>query len=204
MESNALQNQQTVHQNMVQMAPQENYNQIPQQPPTSKPSSILTNFNSLAKVYFDNNGGQSSSKDNQTELTSAYRPYMPPVTIPPFTAYHNTKPPERKNSNYVRSPSITNFAGHNSEIKKKKYQYANLYRKSEPHKPDLRRPYYAPLNSQVKYWSSLVPYRTMPKYTNRANQMTWGPYRLAPNTTLVANITTTTPSAAGEEAEVEA
>ncbi|CAC5379251.1 COL2A [Mytilus coruscus] len=202
MESNTLQNQQTVHQNMNQMARPENNNQMTQQSPTSKPSSILTNFNSLAKVYFDNNG-ETSPKENHTELTSAYRPYLPPVTISPFTSYKNTKPPERKNLNYVRSPSITNFAGHNSQIKKKKYQYANLYRKSEPKKPALRGRYTAQ-NSHAKHWRSFVPYRTMPKYTNYAYQMTWGPYRLTPNTTLVANIKTTTPSAAAEEVEVEA
>lgn len=197
--SDALQNQQAAYHDTNRMNPYvANKKRIQ---PKRKPKSsfnLLTNFNSLAKVYFDN-GALGSKKDNQTTdiFNPDFRPYIPPATTAAFVKYDNNGgQSNRKDLQYVRSPSITNFAGEQShtEIKKKKYQYANLYSKPTPIKRRLLSP---PIqNRRTNYWRGIVPYHKKPYYGRTL--------RTIPHySPTIPILTTTTPAAAAEEPEVE-
>ena len=199
--SDALQNQQTAYLDTNRMNPHvANKKRIQTPRKLKSPFNLLTNFNSLAKVYFDT-GALGAKKDNQTAdiFNPDFRPYIPPSTTAPFVKYDNNGGrSNRKDLQYVRSPSITNFSGQQShtQIKKKKYQYANLYSKPTPIKRRLLKQPLVP-NRRANYWWGFVPYHKKPFYGRTLR--TKPPY--SPTTPI---ITTITPAAAAEEAEIEA
>lgn len=198
--SDALQNQQTAYHDANRMNPQlTNKKRIEATRKPKSPFNLLTNFNSLAKVYFDT-GALGSKKDNQTTdiFNPEYRPYIPPVTTAPFVKYDNNGDrSNRKDLQYVRSPSITNFSGQqaHTQIKEKKYQYAHLYSKPTPIKRRLLKP---PIqNRRTNYWRGFVPYHKKPYYGRNFRTIT-------PYSPITPYIATTTPAAAAEETEIEA
>lgn len=155
-------------------------------------ASILTNFNEMANVYVDKNAQKTPAKNESDVLSPDYRPYLPPSTYSPFGPYG--APSQPNNGNYDQ----------NAQIKKKKYQYAKLYRKPKLKQNfGLRSPYLTFNAKQRKYWEAFVPYKNRRSFTRVTHTPTTTSTTSTTTESPPTTVTATTPTTPFvEEAEV--